>query len=99
MAGEQKKAFIIELIRNAQELAPIMGRLGDQKKEYLDNGYQAGGSNEILDADLQSHDMTVTEFNNYVSMLQELINFFGNSAVTQGDYSSVINRMRRSPGI
>lgn len=99
MAGEQKKAFIVELIRDAQTLISVIDKLADQENEYFDNAYGSGGADEIIDSDLAIHDMTAAQFTNYITLIQQLQNFAGNAAVTTGDYASTLNSMRRAPGV
>ena len=99
MAGQQKTAYIVELIRDAVALAPIMDKLADRNKEYFDNGYNSGGADQIADADVATYDITAAEFTNYITLMGQLNNFFTNSAVTTGDYGSTINKLRRAPNI
>lgn len=99
MAGEQKKAFIVELIRDAQTLASVADKVADQENEYFDAGYNGGGADAIADADLAAHDMTAAEFTAYITLIQQLNNFMTNAAVTAADYISTLNKMRRAPGI
>jgi len=99
MANEQKKAFIIDLIRDSQDLVNVADKLADQNKEYFDSGYNGGGADAIADADLAVHDMTAAEFTSYITLIQQLDNFMTNAAVTTGDYKATLNKMRRAPGI
>lgn len=99
MAGEQKAAFIVELIRDAQALVAVTDKVADQEGEFFDNGYNSAAADEIVQADLDPHDMTLAEFTNYITFIQQLKNFVGNTAVTTGDYAATLNAMRRAPGI
>lgn len=95
MAGEQKTAFIVDVLRNAQALANLMDNLEPHENEYFDNSY----STEIIQADLDAFDITVAEFQAYITMNQQAQNFFFNAVVTQGDYAATLNALRRAPGV
>lgn len=99
MAGQQKTAFIVELIRDAQALAPIMDKLSDRNKEYFDSGYNGGGADAIVDGDVSLYDITAAQFTSYITLMQQLDNLFGNAAVTTGDYAATINALRRAPNV
>jgi hypothetical protein len=99
MAGEQKKAFIIDMIRTGQALVAIVDKLKDQDTEYFNAGYNGGGADEILDADLTPHDMTAAEFTNYVTLIEQLIDFANGDPVAQAVYISTLNQLRRAPGV
>ena len=52
MADAKKAAYIRELVRNIQELDAIFDAAPDLENEYFDLGYNSGGANEIVDADV-----------------------------------------------
>jgi hypothetical protein len=99
MADERKSAFIVNTIRQAQGLASIADAIADLENEYFDNGYDGAGADSIIDADVAAHDITAAQFTSYITLMQQLKNFFGNSAVTTGDYAATLNALRRAPGV
>lgn len=75
-------------------LAKAANDLEDFVSTFFDRGYNIGGADQIVDADIASLGIDAATLNSFVTTAQQLANFFGNAAVTQGDYDSSVNKMR-----
>ena len=82
-----------------QTMAPIMDGLDELDGEYFDQGYNGAGADPIIDADVAAYSITAAQFTNVITLMQQLQNFFANTAVTTGDYAATVNAVRRSPGV
>jgi hypothetical protein len=98
MAVNHKSAFTSTFIARIEELAKVMDQINAMTEEYFDNGYNSGGADEIVDGDLTDFAITATELGNGITLFQQLDNFFGNSAVSTGDYRATVNMLRRGRG-
>jgi hypothetical protein len=72
----------------------VSDRLANLETVYFDRGYNGGGSNPITDEDLTSLGYTAANLANLITLIQQLNNFLGNSAVTSGDYDATLNAVR-----
>jgi len=61
---------------------------------YFKNGFNAGGSNPIADGDVSVYGLTAAKVGSAVTLMQQLANFFGNAAVTTGDYEATAQTIR-----
>lgn len=91
-----------QYVENIMKIMEYLGQVGDvaadRHKEYFDRTYGSGGANEIVDADLTAYDLTAAEFTSAVTLLEQVKNLVGNSAVTQADYAATLNKVRRTIG-
>jgi hypothetical protein len=78
----------------ATDLAQVADKLADLETVYFDRGYDSGGSNPITNDDVSSLGITATDLANLITLIQQLNNFLGNSAVTTGDYDATLNTVR-----
>lgn len=91
----EKVTFIKQLRGDASNLAVLFRNVSDRAPLYFDRGYNAAGDNPITDADAQAAGLSGTsEVDAMITLLQQLDNFLGNSAVSTGDYSSTLNNLR-----
>lgn len=79
---------------DATTLAQVADRLANLETVYFDRGYNSAGSDPIADVDVVSLGITATQLGSLVTLIQELNNFLGNSAVTTADYDSTLNAVR-----
>ena len=81
----------------ADTLATLRHQAEDFDKIYFDRGYNSGGADPIADEDVSGLGITAANVASGITLSQQLVNFFGNAAVTQGDYQSTINALRSTP--
>lgn len=94
----QKELFALELLSVAQTAtSEVMDKVADVDSLYFDNGYNSGGSDPIVDADLAAFNgLTAAQVGSVITAFQQLDNFFNNSAVTTGDYAVTFNAVRNA---
>lgn len=101
----QKELFVIDLLETAQNAAKqVMDKVESIDSQYFDSGYNSGGSNPIVDDDLNGVNPGTTGFNgitaaqvaSVITAYQQLNNFFQNSAVATADYSVTFNTVRNA---
>jgi hypothetical protein len=89
-----KITFGTQAQNDATALAKVADKLANLENVYFDRGYNSGGSNPITDEDLTSLGYTAADLANLITLIQQLNNFLGNSAVTSGDYDATLNAVR-----
>ena len=81
----------------ADTLVSVKHTAEDLDSIYFDRGYNSGGADEIVDGDISTLDVTAADVAAGITMVQQLKNFFENTAVTQGDYDNTLNKLRSTP--
>jgi len=91
----QKELFALEMIKLSKVISSqIIGQSKLLTDQYFDLGFNGGGSNTIIDTDLDTFDdLDATDITNVITALQQITNYFGNSAVATGDYASSYNNL------
>lgn len=89
-----KANFIGKVLNTATSVAQLFDEVPDIEGVYFDRGYNSGGAEPIVQADLDSFGVDLSEFTAMITCIQQLKNFANNAAVTQGDYSSTVNQLR-----
>ena len=89
-----KSQFITNLQVASDALRVPIGTWADIVNYYFKNGFNGGGGNPIVAGDLAGTGLTVAQVTNGITMLQQLANFFGNQAVTTGDYQATVQALR-----
>lgn len=96
MAGEQKKAFIVQGVRDAQTVLEVLTRIPNYDKEYFSSGYNTS----LVQGDLDPHDMTLAEFQAYITFIENFLKFATNDGTNvHGDYIATLLAARRAPGV
>ena len=90
----KKIDFATKVQANTTSIAGLKDTLEDVVEVFFARGYNAGGADPITDADLAGTGITLADLTACITMFQQIANFFGNQAVTQGDYSTTVNKMR-----
>ena len=90
-----KSDFAYDIILRMRRLAEVADVGDSLAKEWSDSGFGSGGANEIVDADLTDYQISAADLTSAITLLQQFNNFTGNSAVSQGDYMSTLNKVRR----
>lgn len=93
-----KDNFIRQLQIDASDLAQVKDRIATRSGMYFDRGYNVGGADEITDGDVQDAtdnlQLGAVDVTAWVTLLEQVANFFDNLAVTTGDYDGTTNRLR-----
>ncbi len=91
-----KSQFIYEVVLQARRLAAVFDVVDERHKAFFDNGFQSGGANEIVQADIDAANIpiSVADLTAGITLLEQVANFKGNSAVTQADYMATVNKLR-----
>lgn len=79
---------------NATELAQVADSLANLETVYFDRGYNSGGSDPIGVSDVSSLGITPAQLASLITLVQQLNNFLGNSAVVAADYDATLNAVR-----
>jgi hypothetical protein len=82
----------IQILANQLESARVLA--DEIATAYFKMGFNGGGSNPIVDADVTGNGLTAAKVSNLVTLAQQLGNFFGNAAVTQADYRATLDQTR-----
>jgi len=97
MAASLKKTrFAQRMIDLHQKLADVADNAADIEKEYFDLGYDSGGSDPIIDTDIENLGITAAAITSGITMLQQCDKLFTNQATTPADYIATINQFRRA---
>lgn len=89
-----KLTFAEQAQVEATSFAQLGDKLADVESVYFDRGYDAGGANPIIDADIVSLNITAVQLAAFITLAQQVSNFLGNLAVTQADYDVTLNVIR-----
>lgn len=85
--------YIIRLVTVINQLAKYVTDVSDElAQEWTDNGYNTSFDNAQIEAIYPN--MTKSDLNGAIDVLEQLSNFVGNSAVTTADYGAKINAVR-----
>ena len=90
----RKNQYVNEFKEQVTQLAQVMSGVSELVDTYFDRGYNGGGSDEIVDADISSTGLTASDIVDLVTLGQQLGNLQHNSIVIQGDYGATINVAR-----
>lgn len=93
----EKQDYVRALRANASQLATVRRGIFDMEDVYFKREYNAGGANAITDEDIEGLGITAADVANWITMLQQLDNFFENQPVSQGDYEATLSVMRDIP--
>lgn len=97
MADAKKTAFVRHMVRRIQELDTIFDEAPDIESEFFDLGYNSGGANAIVDADVAVYNLTAADIGNGITLLQQCKNMESGAAVTTGNYGATTNVFKRAP--
>ena len=97
MAGEQKTAYLKDVLSICKTQATIVDVLYERYQEHWNNAYNIGGADEITDADLAQFDISQADYTLVITLIENLNKMFTNVAVTQADYLATLNKVRRAP--
>jgi hypothetical protein len=95
MSLVQKQSYARQLIADANEIAALKRKISDRYGVYFDRGYNSGGSDEIVDADVADLNVTAAQISSWITLLEQWGKFWDNQAVTTGDYDATMNALRQ----
>jgi len=90
----QKLTFVSKVQERATTLAQVADLVSDLVSVYFDRGYDSGGSDPVIDADLAALGITAANLTAFITLGQQLQNFLDNAAVATADYDATLNTMR-----
>lgn len=92
---DRKLKFATEVQDFSREFSLMVERAPAFKDIWDDREYLAGADNKaIIDADVESLGITAAQLASFISFTPQLLNLMGNLAVTTGDYSATLNKLR-----
>lgn len=89
-----KRLYIDNIVFFAQKLAEVESQSKQRFKEYFDNSYGVGSSNEITEEDLNTYHFDVPALTSMITLFEQFNNFMGNAAVVTGDYAQINNKIK-----
>jgi hypothetical protein len=90
----RKVDFALSAREAVTALAEAAERIAELCEIYFDSGYDALGSNPIVDEDIDGHDMTAQGLANFAALAENLDLFLNNGDPIVFDYQSKINAFR-----
>jgi hypothetical protein len=82
------RAASSRLMQDAEDLAALYAA-------YFDRGYNAGGTDPIVNADVVDAETTAADITAGITASEQLANYLDAGAVSAADYSASWNRLRR----
>lgn len=89
----KESAYITKVVTTVNMLAKYVTDISPElHKEYFDNGYNSSIDDAAVAAVFEG--MTAADFTAAITLLEQLNNFTGNSAVATADYAASINKVK-----
>lgn len=88
-----------DFVAAAQELSTVLAKAGPQFnylfETYFDRGYNAGGANPLLDADVPAElGITAADVGAFITLAENVGKFLNNQVAFQSDYQATLNKLR-----
>lgn len=88
-----------DFIAAAQELSTVLAKAGPQFnylfETFFDRGYNGGGADEIVDADVPAElQITAADIGAFITLAENVGKFLNNQVAFQSDYQATLNRLR-----
>ncbi len=61
---------------------------------FFDRGYNSGGGDQIIDADIASLKITAADLGSFINLAEQINKLMNNQATTQADWFTTVNKMR-----
>lgn len=90
----RKSDFAESIMRSITQIAQHGDRGDDAVTIYFDRGYNSGGADAIVDADLTNLGITAAELADGITLFQNLNKFINNDTPAQADYDVTLNKLR-----
>ena len=88
-----KETFATQCRDLSTTLAVARNQARDLHKKFFDKTWNTGAG-QIVDADIASVQISRADIDVFITMAEQIGNFFGNLAVTTADYQATLNKMR-----
>jgi hypothetical protein len=88
MTTSEKKQWISGVTQIANQLDAVVRAADRLKDQFWAKGFNSGGIDELTDDDINGSgncDITIAEVTAFYTVLENLVNFYNNGAVTQAD--------------
>ena len=92
--ASRKVNFALAARAAVTALAEAAERIAELDDIFQDSNYYSGASNEIVNADLEGHDITAQDLNNVSMFATNLAEFLNYGTPLQFDYLAAINAFR-----
>lgn len=92
MADKSRYASTIQ--NKANQIASLGVELQAIYETYFDRGYNGGGANELLDADIAATGLTAANVAAFIMLAENFGKLLNNQAVFQSDYGATVNKTR-----
>lgn len=89
-----KLKFAGQAIGLSNVIGKLASDLSDLNDVWADRGYNVGGADEIIDADVSGLNVTAVDIGGLVTIAQQFANFLNNVAVVKADYDSTVSKLR-----
>jgi hypothetical protein len=90
----EKERFASRMIKAVTDLARIHNDMRDLFQVYFVRGYNSGGGDTIIDADVASAGLTAAELASAITLAENLPKFLTGQASFTSDYSATIANIR-----
>jgi hypothetical protein len=94
----QKVEFVGRLVALSGLLASMESQADMIYADYFDRTYGSGGADEIVAGDLTGtayEGLAIGTITSGITALENLIKYFDNQAVAQGDYASTYSKLKK----
>lgn len=89
-----KLQFVQDMQAAATDMAKLKATMADLNSAYFDRGYNSGGANPIVDADVASLGIKASDVTNGDTLASDFLNFLGNAAVTTANRQATVDALR-----
>jgi hypothetical protein len=88
-----------DFVTAAQEASTVLGKLAPKFQvlfeTYFDRGYNTGGANPLVDADIPAElGIVAADMAAFITLAENVGKFLNNEAAFQSDYQATVNKVR-----
>jgi hypothetical protein len=94
MAISEKERCARDLMSSLDQLRTVYQNFKTTNTAYFENGFNVGGSDEILDADLVNLNLTASDLVNSITLLQNFENLMEGVAATVTPFKTILSRLK-----
>ena len=92
--ASRKVDFALAERAAATAFAEAIERIAELYEIYYDSGYDPGGSDSIIDGDIEGHNMAAQDLTNFATFAENLALFMSAGTPMVFDYQSKVNAFR-----
>ncbi len=93
--ASRKVDFALQVELVSTKLAEAIEQIEILRTAYFDSGFNSGGADELIDEDIQGHDITVAKIINIITLVENQTLFLDNFIPLQGDYRAFLGAIRK----